>query len=581
MGYLQNAVTKALAKAGYAPASQVQTIYRYDTRRDRQGTPNERGGGNLTFHELRQFTDQCDPVRNAISVRQAQVLMTPLSFRKRDGIELSVDEERARLALAEEFTTTEGILGGPGTSWHEWVSKTTEDLFCCGATAQYRRRGRGGQVIGVEPVDVSTIKPLVNPDGWTITGKEIAFEQWINGRKVADFAADDMHYRRLFPRTSSRWGRSPVEFVARAVEQFLGYDDWNMAWIVDGDGDFGHWAGPANSTPEERKQFDAFIRQQNETMDKRVRGARMALPSGWEFHPRRTRAEAEFEKTQTFLIRRICAAFQLSAALIGFAGEHYKVSQEEQRKVAEDFGERVFKLLLADLINDILRYDRGVTDMEAYWDDDEEDLEKNARVVSAAGTGVYTPNQARRIMGEPPMQGPWVDKLFIVSPTGPILVGWDPEALPNGPGEEMDAADNGQPEQEVQDEQTSEAGGQPNSDATSAEDTSPADSLTKMSEEARKALSLWRTKALRAMKTSGLEKAIHCGFVSEHLSPQVCATVSSNLAKATDAEGIRAAFSVESDIPDVPRLVGDLEKLLSVVQSERSERRKEAVPCLR
>lgn len=460
MGRLRAALDRVLAKAGYLP--QTNALYRYDPRRDRQGTANERGGGVPTFYQLQQWADECEPVRNAIRIRQAQILMSPLNFRV-SGSDLSHPEPEAQLRLAREFAGTQGGLGGPGSSIHEFLEKVTEDLLVLGCCALYRRRDQAGRIISVEPVDASTIKPLVSEDGWPLQGSEVAYEQWIGGCKVGEYLADDLHYRRLSARTRSRWGRSPVEFCMRSVMMFMGYDDWNQCWVEDGDGDLGHWEAPANATPREREQFDALIRGSLETVDKRQRGGRLALPPGWKWVPRRTRQEAEFTSTQTFLIRRIAAAFQLNASVMGFAGEHYKASQEDQRKLAEDFGERVFKLLLKDLLDDILRFDVGVPGIECNWGDDETNLEKIAQVVSTAGTGVYTPNQARQLLGQPPLKGPLADVAFILTTAGPVQVGYDPEALPDGP-----PADAGQ-------WATFQPSGPDAPDVTSPQDTSPAE----------------------------------------------------------------------------------------------------------
>ena len=396
----------------------------YDARRDVFGGADERGGGKITFQQLRMFADNCDACRDAIGARTAQVLTTPLKFRARPGVDDAA--AAAQILAAEEFFSTKGGFGGPGTSWEETLQKLCEDALTLGCLAMFRRQNLGGTLFSVEPFDAATIKPVLETDG-RIPADGIAYEQWISGKRTGvGFRADEIHYRRLNARTSSRWGRSPVEFVMAAILQYIGYDTWNLAWVNDGDGELGHWEVPDDYSDIEREKLEAIIRAMRETPAKRQRGSDHLFPPGVKWTPRRQRAEADFVATQTFLIRRIAAGFQINATIIGFAGEQYKVSQDEQVELAEGYGGSVFKITLKSLVDDILHDDLLLDLVECGWEEKAADMPTVAGVVQTVGTERISVNAARAMLNERPAEGPYVDCLYHMTTAGEVIViGWD------------------------------------------------------------------------------------------------------------------------------------------------------------
>ena len=519
---------RALAKLGYVKAE--PEAIRYYTNADGYGHANERGGGHakLTFAQLRAFADSCDAVRNAIDVRTAQIIGTALTFIPVDGIEEDVVQDEIK--QAKEFITKKGGLGGPGVTFQEFMGQIIEDLLVCGCCAIYRRRTRGKKIFSLEPIDAATIKPLQTEGGWTPQPPEIAYEQYVGGRKVRAFNATEIHYRRLNARTHSRWGMSPTEYVVGAILQYLGYDAWNLSWVTDGDGDIGHWEGPQDATPEERKQFDILLKKLRSTLQTRQRGATVSLPYGFRWVPRRERKEGDFEGTQTFLIRRIAAAFRVNATVLGFAGEQYKVSTEEQIGISEMWGEDVFKLLIKSLLDDILHDDLGLTQIQAQWDDDDENLQEIANTINTAGTLFLTPNEGRQMLGLPILEGGLADSLFIMTASGPAVV-W---------------GDNPTPQQ-----------------------TDPKDDKN-LTPDADDDLQKWKRKALKYHAEGKLAK---CEFYSDVIPPGIMEDVRIKLEKSQNAADIQAAFFIEASGGELSSLTSNLERLLRTVRDERGRRK--------
>jgi hypothetical protein len=553
-------VASAFGYTGKAAAeAELAAVTQYYGRSDSYGPPQFRGGLKVSYGQLKQFADNCDVVTAAISRRTAMLTATPLLFQPVPGC--TEEEVKAEVEQAEEFVSEVGGLGGPGVSWEEFLEMTCYDLLVKGCNALYRRPNKGGGTFSVEPLDSATIKPLRTEGGWVPQPPEPAYEQWINGRKVGEFTADEIRYLRLQARTDTRWGRSPTETALVAILQFMGYDSWNLAWITDGDGELGHWEGPPDATPDERRNFEQLIIKLNKSMKERQRGPRISMPYGFKWVPRRVRAEAEFEKSQTFMVKRIAMAFDINASVLGFAGEQYKVSQGDQLASAKEAGGTVFKLRLGRLLTSILHDDLGLKRIRAVWEDDKDDQLKVARALQAAGTRYVCLNDAHEMMGLPPAEGPLADAYYDMTPSGPIVIAYRGGKTPDVPYEQPASA----AAQPTDPAQSGSAEPAPAPAATPGPTVTPA---------AKADLARWQRKALKYLGEGHLEK---CSFTSDEIPPPIASQIEMSLKQARDAAQVRAAFAFpppqhpEAAV-DLPRLAGDLEQLLTAVQCERGSR---------
>ena len=138
-------------------------------------------------------------------------------------------------------------------SFGSWLRELLEDLLVIDAPAIEIRRNRGNDIIGLDVIDGSTIKPLLDYNGRTPRPPAPAFEQVIHGRPWAlvqdgqrtseenaddpiQFTDSELIYLPRNRRAHKAYGFSPVEqiFVTintglrRQISQLNEFTDGNM-----------------------------------------------------------------------------------------------------------------------------------------------------------------------------------------------------------------------------------------------------------------------------------------------------------------------------------------------------------------
>lgn len=554
-----NILHKMLNRAGYLTKEQAEVV-RYDTTVERaaQNVPPawSRASGDPGFNLLRRFADDCEAVGICIQKRTAQMLCVPWEIVPKD--ETNLDGSALReVEIAEEFFDTDGGLGGPGNDWESFCSSWLNDLLTIGCAALYRRPSRGKAVFSVEIVDAGTISPVLTPEGW-VPQEGPAFEQFIQGRKVADFGADEMYYSRLNVRSHSKWGRSPTAMCLRAIRQFSGYDEWNEAWLTDGDANMSTLQVPDTWTYDLWTKFEEKVKALNETIRQRQSGMVM-MPPGTTLSARRPRGEAEYDQTQVRLITRIAAAFDLNPAVLGFASEVHKYAQEEQRRLAEVYGQLPILLKMGRLLNSVLHNDLGLTQVEFKWNINAEDRNAVSQIAQRLGSQYLCTNDVLELLGRPAVEGPLANTYFVMAGNAPVIVGHRKDTTPE--------------QQRAAEEAASAARGAVSGTGIKG-DTQPAQepaapngAEAQLTEAAKADLSKWRRKALRIIEKGDGDAA---DFTSEAIPEDTADTIRERLQLAKTADEVREAFRL--DEVDLPRLAGDLEDLLKAVRSERHDR---------
>jgi hypothetical protein len=519
---------------------------------------------------LRRFADECEPVRLAIQRRKSQLFAMPWAVVPAEGY--SAKEAEAGIKEAHAFFSTSGGMGGTGRRFRTALNQIVDDMLVLGAFCAYRRPTVNGGIHSVEFVDAATIKPLLTPDGWVPEPPEAGYEQYVGQGRPKTFTRDELWYEVWDLRTYSRWSRSPVEYCLGSALQFCAIESWNLSWFADGDGEFGYWQVPDDWSPAQIREFNLWVREMNASLKGKQGSAGATLiPGGPKRISRRPRREAEYAETALLMIRRIAAAFDLNATVLGFEGDQYKVSQEGQSEAAERWGNKPLCLLLNEWFSDVIHEDLGIPEADFQFDLSSADLEANARVVSSAGTVFVTPNDGRRKLGLEEAEGPYVDTLFDLSSGAPVVLGWtkgsrqnadNVQATQGGAGGAQGVGQgdaNSQPGSALPgqgDGQGEQGGGQ------AGKTLSPAE----VAELAR-----WQRKVVRAVRDG--KAATGVAFTSELLSDDVCKAVASGLAGAGSEHDARQVFAkVRGDDLTALREVHDLQRLLAAAREEQGRR---------
>lgn len=546
-----------LGRLGYvskaeADATRQPVVQRMAATYENQNSINARAG-STTMAQLRLLAKSCDAVANAIQLRINQVRSTPLLIVPMPGVEEG--DVQQEITQANEFITTRGGLGGPGVTKQEFICAATEELLTLGCIASYRRPSLDGGVFSSELVDGATIKPLLGSGGWIPQPPAPAFAQYNieTLQKIGEFTADEMRYVRYNSTLTSRYGKSPTELVLSAIYQYISADTWNLSWFLSGDADFTYWEVPDTWSYDEVERFESTVNSMNDATAGQKTQSRKAVRSGPKRVKDRDRKEADFEGTQVHLIRRIANAFGVNASVLGFEGAQYKVSQEGSQEQAITHGEDVTKLLLSNLITDILHEDLGLTGVQAQWEEPPKDMGPVAEVIAAAGTGVVCPNDSREMLGQPAAEGPYMDAYFLMTPTGPFVLGWRPGAEPPPVlVVEEPAVTEQLALPEAPPEETPGGNGQ---EAAAPESKAAGDDLRK-----------WERVAVKRFREGHVEKA--ATFTTDAIPGPEAETIRGLLLVAKSEEDVRAAFDAAP-----PSGVESVAKALLEAVREETQRR--------
>jgi hypothetical protein len=131
----------------------------------------------IGYFELRQLAQSHDITRLCIETRKDQIEALDWTIKPRDEKNpQNMAEERAD-TLTEFWQRPDG-----SRDFATWLRDSIEDVLVLDAPAFEVRRNRGGAVIGIDVLDGSTIKVLIDDTGRRPAPPAPAFEQIIHGR---------------------------------------------------------------------------------------------------------------------------------------------------------------------------------------------------------------------------------------------------------------------------------------------------------------------------------------------------------------------------------------------------------------
>jgi len=350
---------------------------------------------------LRRIAESMDVYRLAVEQLKREVTATGRAIVPRSG---RADQAKfgPEIANAEAFFGTWGGHGGSGENALVFEKKLLEDVLVIGAFAVWRQRGDVGvrqQVV----VDAATIRPRVTADGWP--DAEHPYEQVVQGRVTSQFASGELIYSGLHPRSWTPYFASPIEWLLGPLTALTKADEWNRVWL-DGDapGDDVFTLPPELSLEQIRLWVDLY-KQMLSNQAKERNSARF-LPGGTQRLGRGARKDQDFEQFQMWLARRIWGLLGVQPASIGFAGEQYKVSQENSSKQTSLYGAGALRQMLKSFYDDTLAA-MGWGQLEWQWITENEDVAalRSQRNVAAVGRPYKTINEARKEEGLNPIPG--------------------------------------------------------------------------------------------------------------------------------------------------------------------------------
>jgi hypothetical protein len=402
----------------------------------------------VPFQTLRASADQIDILRRCIEVLKQKVVGLEwdivLGEDATDKIIAEIGGDRlraaeaARLQFNDEISRMRQFWEQPdksnGLIFADWLNLALEEVLVLDAWAVWPQKSVGGDLIGLQILDGSTIKPLIDDRGMRPQAPNAAFQQILYGFPRSEFAApveseeadgefssDELAYMVRNRRTTSVYGYSPTERALSVADIYLRRQQWLRAEYTDGvtpelmmstDANFGN---NPNLLLAYENIFNNDLAGQTEQR-KRVR----LLPTGMtpiQFDGYGERFKSEFDE---YLVATICGHYGVLPSEIGFApkgGLGGAGHQEGQAASSEVIGAIPLSMWLQKMISSLSYVFAGMPrELEfKFMPSNRQDSEALARTKDLEmNKGGLSINEARSISGRSLIDAPQADMPMII-----------------------------------------------------------------------------------------------------------------------------------------------------------------------
>lgn len=359
-----------------------------------------RGTEKYSFEQLRYVSRHSELVRLAIETRMDQVSSIKWAIRpKSDSLGVDpADENDPRIKTISEFFAKPDKVH----DWDQWVRIILEELFVVDAVSLAKRFQRDGGLFALEPVDGSTIFPLIDQDGRTPLPPDPAYQQILKGVPKANYSMDELIYYVRKAQVATPYGYSATEQVIETAYTDIERIKYTLAEFTEGTVPDAYITAPDGMSAD---KVLAYQEQLNDILSGNAAGRRRMpiLVHGMEIKSmKQAELKNEFDE---WMARKVCYAFSLPPTAFVRQLNRSTASSDQER--AEDEGLFPVLLYLKRLIDRVIRDDFKSPDLEFYWDDDEEKDPKLQADIHAVyvDNAIMSVNEVRDELGLEPVEG--------------------------------------------------------------------------------------------------------------------------------------------------------------------------------
>lgn len=416
----------------------------------------------VPFQTLRATADQVDIIRRCIEVLKSKVvgldwdIVLSNDASERVATESGSDHVRAMAKARQEFTKDiarvrafwENPDRANGLTYADWLGMALEEMLVIDALAIWPQSTVGGELYGLQILDGSTIKPLIDDRGMRPMPPNPSFQQILYGfprsefmapvddeNADGEFTADELIYLVKNRRTWTVYGFSPVERALPLADIYLRRQQWIRAEYTDGvlpelmfetDANFGN-------SPELLRAYENIFNDDLAGQTAQRKRGKL-LPAGVKPIQFDGYGEKFKDTLDEFLVTSICGHFGVLPTEIGFAGKGGLGAsglQEGETLSAEAIGiEPITSWLSRQLTNICYTYLGMPRELEfkILFESQIDTLAEAQRTDLEMKNGGRTINEARSTLGLPLLDTPQADMpalyggggLYFLSPDGII-----------------------------------------------------------------------------------------------------------------------------------------------------------------
>ena len=427
----------------------------------------------IPFQTLRSAADQIDILRRCVEViKQKMVGLEWDIVLGEDAVEKVMAEsgEKSNLRAMQlakdkyndDINRMRQFWKTPDTSnglvFADWLNMALEEVLVLDAWAVWPQATVGGEILGLQILDGSTIKPLIDDRGMRPTPPNAAFQQILYGFPRSEFSApvetedadgeflaDELQYMVRNRRTNTVYGFSPVERSLTLADIYLRRQQWLRAEYTDGvlpellftsTADFGN-------NPDLLKAYENVFNDDLAGDTAQRKRARI-LPTGLEPVQFDGYGEKFKDVLDEYLVNSICGHFGVLPTEIGFApktGLGGAGFQDGQAESSEVIGVMPLANWTARMLSNLSYVFLGMPrELEFKFQPSgrSDSAGLAAEVDIKRKNGGLTLNEARSREGLPLIEAPEADQPMIVTPAGVFFMtdeGLVPISEPEAPAD--------------------------------------------------------------------------------------------------------------------------------------------------
>jgi hypothetical protein len=299
----------------------------------------------VPFKTLRAAGDQIDILRRCVEVLKQKmvgldwdIVLTADSTEAMvadTGLSALRAQQKAKEKYGPEIARLRHFWKNPdmanGLIFSDWLNMALEEILVLDAWAVWPQRTVGGDLFGLQILDGSTIKPLIDDRGMRPLPPYSAYQQILFGFPRSEFSApdetedadgefssDELAYLIRNRRTTSVYGYSPVERALPLADLYLRRQQWLRAEFTDGvipsmffktDATFG-------GNPDLLRAYENVFNDDLAGQTEQRKRARL-LPAGLDPVEPAGYDQKFTDQFDNFLINQICGHFGVMPSEIG------------------------------------------------------------------------------------------------------------------------------------------------------------------------------------------------------------------------------------------------------------------------
>ena len=391
-------------------------------------------GADVPFSILRRMAVVYPIARACINRRKSQIVQLAWDITTTDDIEDEAGYEAQIEAVKQLFKQPLGHK----TRMREMLNIMVDDVLTVDAVCFEMAKTRGGEFMNLIPIDPTTIALRVTETGATPEPPEVAYAQFIAGKKIAEFTTDELIYEMMGSRSYSPYGLAPLESLILQTEAALRGTLYNLNYFRESNVPEGfitlpeEVASTQQSVQEWQDWFDLLIAG-NSKMSRRLK----ILPGGAVYTAAKKPEDMAFERFELWMLQQTCAVFDVPPQDIGITYQVNKATGEQQAQLSNERGLFPLANFLKEILDDIIQVELGFDKLQFQWTninprDRKEDVEIAEKEVKM---GALSVDEYRMETGREPIGlGHYVD-----TPSGPLLLDYilHPETNPANQQEEQ------------------------------------------------------------------------------------------------------------------------------------------------